>query len=81
MKEKIKNFIKNNWLKIVIWTTIIIVISGAFYWFELRPILMRQSCVKSVLEQVTADNYNSNASNETVRLLLDICLLTRGLGR
>ncbi len=39
-----KQFIKNNWFKISLLAILIIVISGAFYWFQFRPSQIRKKC-------------------------------------
>jgi len=42
MKEKIKEFLKNYWWVILI----ILIILGAFYWYQIRPSIIYSKCEK-----------------------------------
>jgi len=44
MKEKIKNWLKENWFKVGLITILVISIAGAFYWFEYRPTKIKERC-------------------------------------
>ena len=59
-----KNFIKDNWFKLSILLIVILIISGWFYWFQLRPAKIKHDCswVPAHSDPVTAitqEEYNS----------------------
>jgi predicted negative regulator of RcsB-dependent stress response len=71
MKEKIKNWLKNNWFKISLSIIVLIVMSGAFYWYEWRPSQIKKSCYK----EARAAETKINAINDNfipIRFHLDI---------
>lgn len=44
MKEKIRDFLKQNWLKASLLVIIVVMVGGAFYWYEWRPSQIRKKC-------------------------------------
>lgn len=40
-----KEFIKQNWFKVSLLVIIVIIIGGAFYWFQIRPADIRKECL------------------------------------
>jgi hypothetical protein len=40
-----KNFLKDNWFKIILLIIIVAIINGAFYWFQWRPTRIRTNCL------------------------------------
>ena len=80
MKEKTKNCLKQNWFKISLLIIIIIVISGAFYWYEWRPTKIKERCsteahfdMRAVLE------LDDNKRQEFINNYYDDCLMRFGL--
>lgn len=50
MKEKIKIFLNQNWMRMSIFIISLIIIGGAFYWFQLRPSHIYSNCYKKAVE-------------------------------
>ena len=86
------NFIKENWLKISLLITIIIIVGAGFYWFQLRPAIIRVDCKKWVSDSkisLTSDaeqqelGLDMNKINEAERIKSDFwykdCLNSKGL--
>ncbi|MDO8664375.1 MAG: DUF805 domain-containing protein [Candidatus Liptonbacteria bacterium] len=48
VKGKITNWIKNNWLKLLLLILFIAVIGGSFYWYELRPSQAKKECYRKI---------------------------------
>jgi hypothetical protein len=39
-----KQFLKNNWFKLSLLFIVVFIISGAFYWFQIRPSQIVRDC-------------------------------------
>ncbi len=74
MKEKIKDFIKENWFKVSLLLIVILFLSGAFYWYEWKPAGIRKSCQIWLEKQSLED-----LSVEKIDLLYKFCLQEKGL--
>ena len=61
-----KNFISNNWFKIAL----IVLAFGSFYWFGLRPSIIKQKCANEFIA-VSVQNYQKD--------FYDMCLHENGL--
>ena len=73
-----KNWVKNNWFKISLLVIIIIIIGGAFYWFQLRPTKIRNYCNQWALDKAGIPGekrYNIGQYND----YFDRCLREQGL--
>lgn len=77
MKEKIKNFLKKNWLKTIILIIIMIIIGGAFYWYKWKPQEIRKQCWERVKDTIK----DKDVPTIDVQRLLDICLIGSGLDK
>jgi len=66
-----KEIIKKYWWGIMI----VLLIGGAFYWYEFRPFLINKHCSKAVMKSLGG----IEISNADIRLRLDICLMKYGL--
>jgi hypothetical protein len=82
------NWIKENWFKL----TLVLLVIGAFYWFELRPASIRTECKKYVSDShldLTSDaektalgldmNKINKAEQEKSDFWFKDCLNERGL--
>lgn len=58
-----KEFIKQNWFKLGIFLLLILVIGGGFYWFQIRPMAVRQYCwAKAYRETISARGDRTDAN-------------------
>lgn len=72
--EKYKSFIlllKRYWWVI----PIVLVLSGAFYWYEWRPIKIRKECLIKLRDYSTESNKKAYELNVAYRL----CIVAKGL--
>jgi uncharacterized protein YxeA len=75
----IKNIIlgvRKNILTILKVVIVLIFIGGLLYWYEYRPIKIKQYCMKETVEKV---KNASRATASTIRLLYWKCTIEKGL--
>jgi len=60
-----KNWLKENWFKVGLLAILFIFIAGAFYWYEWRPMQIRQHCNEIAL----------NGARNCKRLFVNDCLI------
>jgi hypothetical protein len=60
--------------KILIGVCILFLLSALFYWFQIRPSMIRSSCWKSFVKNAKSGN-ESNGANISYR----ICLVENGM--
>ncbi len=51
-----KNFLKENWFKILIAVIFVIFIGGVFFWYEWRPAQTKKECANWAIESMNKDN-------------------------
>lgn len=69
-----KNFIKENWFRIIIFLIII----SAFIWFEWRPSQIKQHCTEQT-EVCSGNSYSNKNYKDCVKFIYEICLTRNGL--
>lgn len=83
-----KNFLSQNWLKSVFLLFIFVTTSFFFYWFQLRPTQIRESCADLAIQKITANNLGKSYipvadrvenNTEDFNNYLERCLLEHGL--
>jgi len=65
--KNMKKFIKENWLKVVIIFTVIIITAGLFYWYEWRPNEIRKNCANETKKSVILSKLHDNLYNQCLR--------------
>jgi uncharacterized protein YxeA len=81
MKEKNKIWFNRNWFKIALLIVLVIVIGGAFYWYELRPSIIKKSCYNVAVEAAIkkANNVDKKFSKDDYDVYYKWCLQKKGL--
>ena len=75
--KKIKEILtKLNNQKLIVIVLLILVIAGAFYWYEWRPSQAYKFCTKKQLESIKQNKYQSI---ENLKFLYSICLSNKGI--
>jgi len=72
---EIKNWLKQNWLEIIMVLFLLSLGIALFYWFEWRPSQIRIKCWEETL--VRAKTVHSSVSE--TQGLLKLCLISKGL--
>lgn len=68
--------IKSHSSKILKIILILSIVGGLFYWYEYRPVRIKQYCMKETIERVKNAN---RATASTIRLLYWRCTIEKGL--
>ena len=87
-KSKIKMTMQNSKIWIVV-ITVVLILSGIFYWFQLRPIQIRKECWSRVEKikngEIKSDKFNPNefaaryGAQKAIDTLYNNCLIEKGL--
>lgn len=70
MKEKTKNFLKQNCFKTSIIIIAIVMVGSAFYWYELRPSKIKHDCswvkkYSGAISEITQEQYDECMDKQT----------------
>ena len=86
-----KNFLQENWFKVVLLAVLVIFIAGAFYWFQLRSAQIRKECWSLVEKiksgEIKSDEFVSDefqaryGSKQAIDALYNSCLRGKGLDK
>ncbi len=75
--EKLKIKLYNKWW---LWTIIILLIGGFFYWNDLRPGEIRKKCVSEVVKTaLEIEGISTPEGIQAIKLGYEICLHRNGL--
>ena len=78
--KTIISFMKGNWFELALLTVLVIVISGTFFWYEVRPARISNECNwESIEKSKEVSVFDSRYNIDTYEHYYKRCLRDKGL--
>ena len=72
-------WLKENWFKLVLTVSVVVVLGLVFYWYEFRTAQAKKECTKKATEAVRGNDYSIDTGVKAYDFVYENCLRQKGL--